>query len=92
MLICIDSSVIIPGIQSRNSAAARLLDLIGSEFTLVIPRLIALKVTRNLNTPAQVRQFYKMFQRDLKTDVFQVLNAEEFISRWEDKASLYLTR
>src|SRR5690606_21729111 len=36
--------------------------LIGSELVLLIPRLIAQEVTRNLRTPEQVRGFYQLFQ------------------------------
>jgi hypothetical protein len=48
MRICIDSCVFIHGIQQTDSAAGRLLELIGPELTLVIPRLVAQEVTRNL--------------------------------------------
>ena len=61
MRICIDSSVFIPGLQDNDPAAAHVLELIGAEITLLIPRLIAQEVTRNLNTPQQVRQFYHLF-------------------------------
>jgi len=62
MRICIDSSALIPGIQGDNSIAARLLESIGPELNLIIPRLIAQEVTRNLTTSEQVRRFYKLFQ------------------------------
>lgn len=62
MRICIDSSVFIPALQESGSAAAQLLNLIGPELTLIIPRLVAQEVTRNLNTPEQVRLFYRLFR------------------------------
>ena len=62
MRICIDSSAFIPGLQSSDIAATRLLELVSSELNLIIPRLIAQEVTRNLITPEQVRQFYWLFQ------------------------------
>ena len=136
MRICIDSSVFIPGLQESDPAAMHLLDLVGPELTLIIPRLVAQEVTRNLNTPEQVRRFYRLFQtydfafivdepvprnlvnkytnlglpekadafigafaewmnvrylvsgnrhflRELQTDVFDVLDAADFVSRWE---------
>ena len=136
MRICIDSSVLIPGLQGNEPAAVHLLNLIGPELTLIIPRLVAQEVTRNLNTPAQVRRFCHLFQtydfafivdepvprelvekytglglpqkadafigafaewmeirylvsdnrhflRDLQTAAFFVLDAAEFVSRWE---------
>jgi hypothetical protein len=136
MRICIDSSVIIPGLQGNDPAAVRLLELVSPAIILIIPRLIAQEVTRNLNTPVQVRRFYQLFQthdiafivdepvprnlvekytgfglpgkadafigafaewmevrylisdnrhflRDLQTDAFYVLNAADFVFRWE---------
>jgi len=61
MRICIDSCVFIHGLQGNEPAAVRLLDLIGPDLILVIPRLIAQEVTRNLGTPEQVRLFYRLF-------------------------------
>lgn len=63
MRICIDSSTLIFGLQESNPFAARLLDLVGSDLTLVIPRLVGQEVTRNLTTPEQVRRFYRLFER-----------------------------
>jgi predicted nucleic acid-binding protein len=62
MRICIDSSVFIQGLTQSDPAAARLLDLIGPELILMIPRLAAQEVTRNLTTPEQVSSFYRLFQ------------------------------
>lgn len=63
MRICIDSCVFIHGLQESEPAAVRLLDLVGQKWLLVIPRLVAQEVTRNLRTPAQVRRFYRLFHR-----------------------------
>lgn len=62
MRICIDSCVFIHGLQESDPAAIRLLDLVGPELTLIIPRLVAQEATRNLRTPEQVRCFYTLFQ------------------------------
>ena len=62
MRICIDSSVFIPALQGNDSDAVQLLNLIGPELTLIIPRLVAQEVTRNLNTPEQIRLFYRLFR------------------------------
>jgi hypothetical protein len=62
MRICIDSCVLIRGLEESEPAAGRLLDLIGPELILLIPRLVAQEVTRNLGTPEQVRRFYRLFQ------------------------------
>jgi len=62
MRICIDSSVFIPALQGNDSAAVRVLNLIGPQLTLIIPRLVAQEVARNLRTPEQVRLFYRLFQ------------------------------
>lgn len=62
MRICIDSSAFILGLQGSDPGAIKLLELVGSELNLIIPRLIVQEVTRNLVTPGQVRQFYRLFQ------------------------------
>lgn len=62
MRICIDSSVFIPALQNSDSSAAQLLNMVGPQLILLIPRLIAQEVTRNLRTPEQVRYFYRLFQ------------------------------
>lgn len=61
MLICIDSCVFIRGLSRPESDAHALLYAVGSKFRLVIPRLIALEVSRNLTRPGQVRAFYRLF-------------------------------
>jgi hypothetical protein len=61
MRICIDSCVFIHGLQESDPAAVRLLNLIGPELILLIPRLVAQEVTRNLSTLDQVRRFYRLF-------------------------------
>lgn len=63
MRICIDSCVFINGLTQTDSEAARLLDLIGPGLVLVIPRLVAQEVTRNLQRPQQVRRFYRLFHQ-----------------------------
>lgn len=63
MRICIDSCVFINGLTQTDLGATRLLDLIGPELVLVIPRLVAQEVTRNLQTPEQVRRFYRLFHQ-----------------------------
>jgi hypothetical protein len=39
-----------------------LLELVGNDLKLIIPRLIAQEVTRNLSTLEQAKQFYRLFQ------------------------------
>ncbi|MEJ5309105.1 MAG: type II toxin-antitoxin system VapC family toxin [Anaerolineae bacterium] len=62
MHICIDSCTLIHGLQESDPASARLLDLLGEELIVIIPRLVAQEVTRNLDSRAQVRRFYQLFQ------------------------------
>jgi hypothetical protein len=62
MHICIDSSAFVLGLQGKDPSAAKILELVGSNLNLIIPRLIAQEVTRNLYSPQQVRQFYRLFQ------------------------------
>ncbi len=61
MLISIDSCVFIRGIQDESSNARQVLNQVGQKTTLVIPRLIAQEVTRNLSLPEQVSTFYRQF-------------------------------
>ena len=137
MRICIDSCVFIHGLGQGDPHALRLLTLIGTDLVLVIPRLIAQEVTRNLVTPEQVRLFYRLFHesafafivdepvpaelvakyvdvglrqkadafigafaewmesrylisdnrhflRELNTSAFTVLDADEFLQRWDN--------
>ena len=57
MRICIDSYVFIHALDESDPDNMRLLDHIGQGLTLTIPRLVAQEVTRNLQTPDQVRRF-----------------------------------
>lgn len=61
MIICIDSCVFIRALQDETSDAAQVLGTMGTAVTLVIPRLIAQEVTRNLNHPQQIKTFYRLF-------------------------------
>ncbi len=63
MRICIDSCVILNGLANIDPAATRLLDLVGPDLVVVIPRLVAQEVTRNLRTAEQVRRFYRLFHQ-----------------------------
>jgi predicted nucleic acid-binding protein len=71
MRICIDSSAFILGLHDTDPDASKILELIGSELKLTIPRLVAQEVTRNLTTSEQVRQFYQLFQN---YDVAQIID------------------
>jgi hypothetical protein len=61
MRTCIDSCVFIQGLEVSDPAAARVLELVGPELVLLIPRLVAQEVVRNLGTPEQVSRFYRLF-------------------------------
>jgi predicted nucleic acid-binding protein len=63
MRICIDSSVFVRGFLTQNDAIAAIFHLLDDGLNLVLPRLVANEVTRNLSSPSQVRQFYRIFQR-----------------------------
>ncbi len=62
MRICIDSCVFISGLQEIDRPAVQLLSLVSPRFVLIIPRLIGQEVTRNLQSPEQIRLFYRLFQ------------------------------
>lgn len=61
MRICIDSCVFILGLRNEDSDAGRLLDSVGPHLNLIIPRIIAKEVDRNLVTTEQKRRFYHLF-------------------------------
>jgi len=61
MRICIDSCVFIRGYNQAGSDAERLLKSIGPKLQVVINRLIAQEVTRNLSGQEQIRRFYQVF-------------------------------
>jgi predicted nucleic acid-binding protein len=61
MRICIDSCIFIHGLQGNDPATRRLITLISPTLQLVIPRLVAQEVTRNLQSLEQVRRFYRLF-------------------------------
>jgi len=44
-----------------DPASVRLLDILSTELVVIIPRLVAQEVTRNLDSRAQVRHFYRLF-------------------------------
>lgn len=62
MRICIDSCVLINALEQTDPVAAQVLELVSPRLVLVIPRLVAQEVTRNLTTPQQVRFFYRLFR------------------------------
>lgn len=63
MLICIDSCVFIRGFSQRESDARQLLSLIETESHLVIHRLIALEVMRNLPRE-DLKSFFGLFRHN----------------------------
>jgi hypothetical protein len=63
MRICIDSCVFIHGLAESDSASVRLLDLVGPDLVLIVPRLVAQEVTRNLQNSEQIRRFYRLFRQ-----------------------------
>ena len=63
MRICIDSCVFIRGLQTNDPEVQQLITLIGPALQLVIPRLVAQEVSRNLRSPDQVRRFTACFMK-----------------------------
>ena len=61
MRICIDTNALVFGIEDSEPSSTELLDLLGNDLNLVIPRLIAKEVTRNLKTIQQEKLFYRLF-------------------------------
>ena len=63
MLTCIDSCVFIRGLPNASSDAGQLLDLISPSLSVLIPRLVATEVTRNLKSETDVARFYRLFNK-----------------------------
>ena len=63
MHICIDSSVFVRGFLYADPAVEMILDSVGRKFELVIPRLVAQEVTRNLASVDHIRRFYRVFRQ-----------------------------
>jgi hypothetical protein len=82
MLICIDSSVLIPGFQGIEPSATNLLNTINPKLNLVIPRLVAKEVTRNLTTIEQTRRFYLLFQSHTFAKIIDQPVPHEFVDRY----------
>ena len=61
MLICIDSCVFIRGLREPLSDANQLLNLLSPVLPTVIPRLVAIEVTRNLQSDVDKAHFYRLF-------------------------------
>jgi hypothetical protein len=61
MLICIDSCVFIRGLKDPLSDANRLLNLLSPALPTVIPRLVAIEVTHNLQSATDQARFYRLF-------------------------------
>lgn len=85
MRICIDSCVFINGLTGADAAAVRLLDIVGPDLTLVIPRLVAQEVTRNLQTTAQVHRFYQIFYQRTFAFIVDELTPRDLVRRYVDK-------
>lgn len=82
MLICIDSNQFILGLTGADLDAARLLDRL-AEFQVAVPRIIVQEVTRNLDTPEQVRQFYQLLYRASNVTVVDEPVPRELVTRYE---------
>ena len=82
MLICIDSCVFIRGINQDRSAAGQLLDLIGPDLPVVIHRLIAREVTRNLFGQPQRRVFFRMFYKNASASIVDSSIPVVFLERY----------
>ncbi len=84
MRISIDSCVFIQGLGQGEPNAFRLLTLIGPDLVLIIPRLIAQEVTRNLVTPEQVRLFYRLFHESAFAFIVDEPVPAELVAKYVD--------
>jgi len=85
MRICIDSCVFINGLTGADPVAMRLLDLVGPDLVVVIPRLIAQEVTRNLQTAKQVQRFYRLFYQRTFAFIVDELTPTALVNEYAGK-------
>jgi predicted nucleic acid-binding protein len=85
MRICIDSCVFISGLTRADPAATRLLDFIGPDLVVVIPRLAAQEVTRNLQTAEQVHRFYRLFHQRTFAFIVDELTPSALVNEYVGK-------
>ncbi|MDQ1301370.1 MAG: hypothetical protein QG637_1291, partial [Chloroflexota bacterium] len=85
MRICIDSCVFINGLTGTDVTAVRLLNLIGPDLTVVIPRLVAQEVTRNLRTTEQVHRFYRLFFQRTSAFIVDELTPAKLVREYASK-------
>ena len=95
MVICIDSCVFIRGTVRQETDTAQLLGLIGPEIQLVIPRLVAVEVTRNLASRSQLLAFYALFHHNENATIIDAPIPRRIIARYlalglSDKGDAYI--
>lgn len=79
MLICIDSCVFIRAFDAPASDAARLVDLLNPNLPVVIPRLVAQEVERNLRRDDHAHTFYRLFAGESGAQIVDVPVPEELV-------------
>ncbi len=82
MVICIDSCVFIRGITRNEGDTEQLLGVIGPDIQLVIPRLVANEVTRNLVARSQKLAFYRLFHKNQNASVIDAPIPPRLINRY----------
>ncbi len=79
MLICIDSCVFIRAADAPNSDAARLVNLLGPELPVVIPRLIVWEVVRNLRYENAIHTFFRIFSEKSTGEIIDLPVPEDLV-------------
>ena len=82
MRICIDSCVFIHGLQGSDPVVRRLIALISPTVQLVIPRLVAQEVTRNLYTREQISGFYHLFHERTFASIVDEPTPHKFVNKY----------
>ncbi len=82
MRICIDSSVLIPAVRNTDLNASRILRQLGPDLSLVIPRLVAQEVNRNLSFPRHVRAFYRLFSANANSVIIDEPVPRNLVSKY----------
>lgn len=83
MRICIDSCVFIRGLRDPSSDAGHLLAQIGPSLEVVVPRLIAIEVTRNL-VATDIAQFYQLMYESSVAYIVEEAIPKQLLQRYID--------
>lgn len=82
MLICIDSCVFIRAFEAPSSDAAQLISVLNPSLPVIIPRLVALEVGRNLRSAEHLHTFYRLFSDESGSWIIDLPVPDELVASY----------